>query len=128
MISKLCKRALTQNIVLQLKATHVGITVARVELVEVFLDVVSLRETVVMLFRYFLFGGKIRTNKALAVHPLLHAWAKGHILEAGFSIKVERCAACCIPTTVITLFYSGSHGPATTDSRRVGACFSLCQL
>ena len=64
---------------------------AKAGLAEVFLDAKSLRETVALLFRYSFVRWK-DSNKALAVHPLLHAWATEQVFEAGLSMELEHCA------------------------------------
>ena len=64
---------------------------AKAGLAEVFLDAISLRETVTILFRYSFVRWKDSSN-ALAVHPLLHAWAKEQVLEAGLAMELEHCA------------------------------------
>ena len=64
---------------------------AKAGLAEVFLNVISLRETVAILFRYSFVRWK-NSDKALAVHPLLQAWAKDQVSEAGLSMELERCA------------------------------------
>lgn len=64
---------------------------AEAGLAGVFLDATSLRETVAVLFRYSFVRWK-NSNNALAVHPLLHAWAKEQVNEGGLSTKFEHCA------------------------------------
>ena len=64
---------------------------AKAGLAEVFLDAISLRVTVAILFRYSFIRWK-NLNNALAVHPLLHAWAKEQVFEAGLSMQLEHCA------------------------------------
>lgn len=64
---------------------------AEAGLAGVFLDATSLRETVAILFRYSFVRWK-NSNNALAVHPLLHAWAKEQVNEGGLSTKFEHCA------------------------------------
>ena len=63
---------------------------AKAGLGEVFLDAISLRETVTILFRYSFVRWK-NSNNALAVHPLLHAWVKEQVVEAGLSMELEHC-------------------------------------
>ena len=64
---------------------------AKAGLAEVFLDARCLRETVALLFRYSFVRWK-NSNKALAMHPLLHAWAREQVFEAGLSMELEHCA------------------------------------
>ena len=64
---------------------------AEAGLAGVFLDATSLRETVAILFRYSFVRWK-NSNNALAMHPLLHAWAKEQVNEGGLSTKFEHCA------------------------------------
>ena len=64
---------------------------AKAGLGEIFLSTISLRETVTILFRYSFVRWK-NSNNALAVHPLLHAWAKEQVFEAGLAMELEHCA------------------------------------